>query len=79
MLLGISFEFRLARVAKKGKRSEWLLGKKIRGKLVKASKLPTHTDLTEKNTAGPKVVFQGSVLTSSQVLHLNEIFFLCVL
>ena len=46
-LLGVSFEFSFkARVGKKGKRSEWLLGTKIRGKLVKASKL-SNTDLKE--------------------------------
>ena len=40
-------------MAKKGKRSEWLLGKKIRGKLLKASKL-SNTDLKENTQPGGK-------------------------
>ena len=41
-MVGLSLSW----LAKKGKRSEWLLGKKIRGKVWKASKL-SNTDLKE--------------------------------
>ena len=63
--VGFSFSW----LAKKGKRSEWLLGKKIRGKVWKASKL-SNTDLKE-NTAAAQSGFPRIVLTSlSQILQL---------